>query len=209
MKRTKFTILLISSILLTSCSSKTFNTEDELWEYVKDEGNGYIQTKTVKGVEYSILYRPTDILVKQELNADFSEEVIDSLRNKYKEYMYFNVSMSKNNRELLSNVAGNRDQFGAMVNELAFGMEQKVHMYTPAKDTLALVDYIYPRMYGMSNATTIMFVYPRNKEYLKEEYINLAIEDLGFYTGDVTFKIPTEPLMNEPELKFEVEDERK
>lgn len=203
-RRGGYFLLLLPIVLLTSCSSKTFDTEEALWEYVKDKNNGYIHHKTVKGVAYSLMYRPTDVLVNQELSDKYNNRIVDSLRKKYKEYMYFNLSMSKNNKELLSNVAGNKNQFGSMVNELAFGMEQKVHVYTPKKDTLAMLDFIYPRMYGMSNATTIMFVYPRDEKYLKDEYINLTVQDLGFYTGDVTFKIPTEALKNEPELKFEV-----
>lgn len=87
-----------------------------------------------------------------------------------------------------------------MVNQLAFGMKDKVYMYTQSKDTLEMTDFIYPRMYGMSSATTIMFVYPRDKDALKEDYINFTIEDLGMYTGEVKFKIELKKLITEPKL---------
>jgi len=89
-----------------------------------------------------------------------------------------------------------------MVNELAFGMEQKVHFYTPKKDTIAMADYIYPRMYGMSGTTTLLLVYPREKKVTNKAFMTLTIEDLGFYTGEVKFKIPTKIINNEPKLKF-------
>lgn len=190
-------------LFLTSCSNNTFNSSEELVAYIQEPDNGYHYTKTINGVDFSLLYKPTDLLVNQELGEEVVDNKINSLRTKYGEYMYFTVSMSKNNNELLSNVAGDKQKFGAMVNQLAFGMEQKVHLYTPKKDTIALADYIYPRMYGMSGATTMLFVYPREGKVTTSEFMTLTIEDLGFYTGEVKFKIPSKVFKNEPKLKFE------
>lgn len=195
-------ILIINVLLIISCTNKTFDSSEQLLEYIKQPDNGYLYTKTVNGVDFSLLYKPTDVLVHQELTGEVTTTKIDSLRSKYKEYMYFTLSMSKNNQELLTNVAGDKQKFGAMVNQLAFGMEQKVHLYTPKKDTIVMADYIYPRMYGMSGATTMLLVYPREEKVTKEEFVTLTIEDLGFYTGEVKFKIPTKMMNNEPKLKF-------
>ena len=191
---------IIIFMALCSCTKQRFDTAQELRAYVKTKEHGYIWQKTVNGVDFTLTYRPTDLLVNQELGAHKTEEYIDSLRKKYSKYLYFNLSMSKNNQELLNNVAGNRSQFGAMVNQLAFGMGNKVHLYTPKRDTIPLADYSYPRMYGMSGSTTILFVYPRDA--LKEDHLNLVIGDIGFQTGEVRFKIITELLKNEPELTF-------
>jgi len=171
-------------------------------DFIKDETNGYTQHKTINGVDYNLMYRPTDALVNQELGDSINTEKVKLLRKKYNKYMYFNLSMSKSSKELLSSKPKNRSEFGAMVNQLAFNMNEKVHVYTPNKDTLEMVDFVYPRMYGMSRATTIMFVFPRDEKYLKEEYLNFTIQDLGFYTGDVKFKIPTDKLLNEPTISF-------
>ncbi len=108
--------------------------------------------------------------------------------------------MSKNNKELLSTAPKNRNEFGAMVNELAFGLGEKVHLYTQQKDTIALADFVYPRMYGMSRSTDVLLVYPRKQ--LNDEYINFTIEDLGLDTGEVKFKVPTTSINNEPKLKL-------
>ncbi|WP_340076404.1 hypothetical protein [Leptobacterium sp. I13] len=196
------TSIFLIVLALSGCTSKTFDTEEALWVHLKEEKNGYIHQKLVNGITYNIIYRPTDLLVKQELPKNATQHTIDSLRNKYGQYLYFNLSMAANNRELLSNVAGNKNQFGAMVNQLAFGMGDKVHLYTSKKDTIPLLDYIYPRMYGMSNSTTMMLVYPRDEKITNEKYINISIEDIGLFTGEVTFKILVAPLKNEPKLKF-------
>ena len=195
-------LLLILAMLIFSCNKKTFHNETVLLEYIKEEPNGYTQHKTINGIDYTLMYRPTDMLVKQELGDSINSSKIQELREKYHKYMYFNLSMSKNNKELLSVAPKNRNEFGAMVNQLAFGMNEKVHVYTPSKDTLEMADFIYPRMYGMSRATTIMFVYPRDKNILEEPYLNFTIEDLGLYTGEVKFKIATDKIETEPMLSF-------
>lgn len=198
----KNSLLLLILLLIVSSCTKTFETPEEMNDYIKDEDNGYNYTKTVMGVDYALQYRPTDLLVKQELGEKYNDTVVKQLREKYNKYLYFNLSMSKNNQELLNGVARDKAKFGQMVNELAFGMEEKVHLYTPEKDTLTIADYIYPRMYGMSNSTSIMIVYPRDAKFMSQDYLNFVIEDLGLDTGDIKFKLDTKALKNEPQLKF-------
>lgn len=195
-------IIAIISLSTFSCGQATFESDKELLAYLQDESNGYIQHRSVNGVDFSLMYRPTDLLVKQELGDSKDQDKIAELRKKYEQYMYFNLSMSKNNKELLSVAPKSRNEFGQMVNQLAFGMGDKVHLYTQSKDTLEMTDFVYPRMYGMSRSTSIMFVYPRDTEKLKEDYLNFTIEDLGLYTGEVKFKIGTEKIKIEPELSF-------
>lgn len=194
--------LLMLLVIISSCSNKKFDTAEEIFAYIADEENGYKYTKDINGVSYTLQYRPTDLLVQQELGDSLSEKKVKQLREKYNKYLYFNLSMSLNGQELLSNVVRDKAQFGQMVNDLAFNMDQKVHLYTPEKDTLAMTDFVYPRMYGMTNATTILIVYPRDKQFLNEDELNFTIEDLGLNTGEVKFKINTQPLKNEPQLNF-------
>lgn len=194
--------LLILILVISSCSNKEFDTTEEIFAFISEEDNGYCYKKEVNGVDFTLQYRPTDLLVQQELGDSISEKKVKQLREKYNKYLYFNLSMSLNGQELLSNVVRDKQQFGQMVNDLAFNMNQKVHLYTPEKDTLVMTDFVYPRMYGMTKATTILIVYPRDKQFLNEDYLNFTIEDLGLNTGEVKFKINTQPLKREPQLNF-------
>ncbi|MGS2765196.1 hypothetical protein [Sinomicrobium sp. M5D2P9] len=190
--------------LFAACQTREFDTEEELLTYIRDAENGFLQQKSVNNVEFSLLYKPTDLMVKQELIQKSTQGVIDSLREKYGRYMYFVLSMSRNKQELLSHAAGNRSRFGAMVNELSFHIDRKVHCYTPEKDTLPMADFIYPRMYGMSRSTDILLVYPRDKKYLAGEYLDITVEDLGFYTGEVKFRMLTNTIISDPKLKYKL-----
>jgi len=198
----KNSLLSLLLLLIISSCTKTFDTQEEMNDFIKDEDNGYNYKKTIVGVDYVLQYRPTDLLVKQELGDEIDVARVEKLRQKYNKYLYFNLSMSKNNQELLNGVARDKAKFGQMVNELAFGMEEKVHLYTPEKDTLAMADFIYPRMYGMSNATSIMIVYPRETKFMNQDYLNFVIEDLGLDTGDIKFKLNMQALQNQPQLRF-------
>ncbi len=198
MKQCSFFLILM---VLVSCGRQQFSSEDDLWDYLNDESNGYMQEKTIHGIDFRLVYKPTDLLVKQSYNGGGDKE-IDSLRKKYSQYLYFNLSMAKSGQEVLTHMAGNKNQFGAMVNQLAFGMEEKVHLISERRDTIALADYVYPRMYGMSNNTAMLFVYPRDKKTLADKNIYLTIEDLGLATGEVGFKLATEVITNEPQLIF-------
>ena len=201
-KRTTYLVFLIGVYLLSSCAQKSFETQEALWSYLKDEDNGYLQQKNINGYDFSLLYKPTDLMVAQELEEDASKERLNALREKYKKQLYFTLSMSRNGKELLSTTPKNRQEFGAMVNQLAFGMRDKIHLFTQQKDTIAMLDYNYPRMYGMSKATTILFVYPRMDKYLREEALNFTIQDLGGYTGEVKFKIEIDKIKKEPIITF-------
>jgi hypothetical protein len=93
-------------------------------------------------------------------------------------------------------------EFSRLNQTLSFGMSNKVHLYSKQKDTIELLDYNYPRLYGMSRATSMMFVFPNDFDALKDDYINFSIEDLGIQTGEIRFKIPTSLIKNQPTLVF-------
>ncbi|NAY93463.1 hypothetical protein GTQ34_16245 [Muricauda sp. JGD-17] len=189
-------------LAVASCGQKTFDSEAELWEYVKNPSNGYYHEKTIGPVHYALIYRPTDLQVKQELKEDTANATIDSLRKKYGKYLYFNLTMSANRQELLSAKANDRMAFGHLVNELSFGMAEKVHLLSKRRDTIPILDYTYPRMYGMSNSTNILLVYPKDQRLFEENEARFTIEDLGFSTGEVGFNIPTSKLDQEPKLNL-------
>jgi hypothetical protein len=65
-----------------------------------------------------------------------------------------------------------------------------------------MADYIYPRMYGVSNETTLMFVFPRDKISTKNSHLNFTVNEFGLNTGEIRFKMETSKIINEPKLEF-------
>nr|WP_299338449.1 hypothetical protein [Allomuricauda sp.] len=207
-RRTKFfnirkgAIAFLGICVLISCHEKRFDSEKELWVYIKNPENGYHHQKVVGTIKYELTYRPTDILVKQELGRNTSKTAVDSLRKIYGDYLYFNLNLSANGHELLSSVSVNKNAFGSLVKQLSFNMRDKAQIITMSRDTLSLVDYNYSRLYGMSNSTNLLLVFARDEAILKEEYCHVTIEDFGLGTGDVSFKLFLHQLKKEPKLSF-------
>jgi len=195
-------ILFLLAVTLLSCSQNVFDSKEEVIEFVKNPDNGYYKSKNVNGVVFALTYRPTDLLVSQELDDISNQKTIDSLREKYDGYLYLSLSLSKNGQDILSVVPKDRNEFGAVVNQLAFGFGEKVHLSTAKKDTVALLNYIYPRMYGLNKSSTLLFVYPRDQVVSNNEYLQFTIEDLGLQTGEISFKINIEDIDNEPSINF-------
>ncbi|WP_431160488.1 hypothetical protein [Flagellimonas beolgyonensis] len=200
------TLTVLASLFLVlmffTCGAKSFDSKEDLLIYLKDTENGYRFQKSVNGIDYSLMYRPTDLLVIQSVDAEHREEEIFRLRKRYGNYLYFNLSMSANGKELLDQRIGSRAESGAMVNQLSFGMSDKLNLIGEKRDTLPLMDFVYPRMYGMGESTDILLVYKSDAKVLEQEYLLLTIKDLGFGTGEVTFKIEANKIKNQPKLNF-------
>lgn len=170
--------------------------------FLTEGNNGYLQKKTINGIDFKLLYKPTDLLVEQELDQNYSSKDIDSLRANYKNHVYFNLSMSKNNEELLSDLSSNRGEFGEMVNTLSFGLTEKIKLITSQKDTIRMLDYSYPRMYGLSKATSLILVFPVVRELNESESVDLVLADIGYGTGEVKFSFDTSTIRKQPQLNF-------
>lgn len=199
----KVILLILVGFVLTGCQQRSFKTEEELWEFVNDPNNELAFNKVIGEANYKLTYRPTDIMVSQELGSlENTEQRVDSLKRKYGKYLYFNLNMSFKNSEVLNNKVGNRLAFSSMVNQLAFDMGDKIHLISQRRDTIPMADYVYPRMYGMGNTTNLLLVYPRSQALLEGKYFHFRIQDIGLGVGEVGFKIPTKPFRNEPKIQF-------
>ncbi len=188
--------------LSTACGSKSFDTSKELWAYLNETENGYRHTKNINGMACSLTYKPTDLLVQQALGERYDIDDVKRLRKKYGKYLYFDLSLSADGQEILNQKKGNQTEFGIMVNQLVFGMNQKVNLITQARDTLLLLDYVYPRMYGMGKSADMLLVYEYSQEHLNQEYLRFTLEDIGLGTGEIAFKLATEKIRNQPKLTF-------
>lgn len=197
----KLFVIFLILVAFSACNQKTFDSKEALLKYLQDEENDYVQKKTVNGVDFSLMFKPTDLIVSQVLQSK-SINNVDSLRSVYNKYIYFNLSMSINNQEILNVAPENRNEYGLMVTQFAFEMEKKIHLYTSNNDTIQLADYIYPRAYGISGRTSMMFVFLKNRALKEVDYLNFTVEDFGIQTGEVKFKIPYKTIEANLQIKF-------
>lgn len=190
MKKNKLFFFILLFVFF-GCNGLPDNLE-ELKEYVANPNNGYIVDKEVNEVQIKAMFRPTKLMVLQELeNYDaVGNREKDSLFKKYNSAYYFLLSFQKDNNEILTSVAGSREEFNNLQNNLTFKMNELVFL-TNGKDTLNMIDFISPRTYGMSKSTNVLMVFKKDSKKISNDTFELNVKDVGLATGDITFKFPT------------------
>jgi hypothetical protein len=183
---------LFAFITLISCNRNLPQNEDDLIAYINDTDNGYRQSKTVNSVAVDVTYRPTQLMVCQEMSLlkNDSGQVKDSLTNKYKDYYYFLLTYAKDGNEILSTVPKTREEFNTIQNNLSFNMNKLVCL-TNRKDTLQFLDFNSPRTYGMSKSTNVLLIFKRDKSKSTGNTFKVNVQDIGIGTGDLSFTYPS------------------
>jgi len=199
--------LVVASVLtmsVQSCSAPSYLSEKDLKAYLLDRDNGLSKEHVLKGNKSIVTYRPTDLLVLQEARGTtkVDSSTLARLQQKYQNHYYFILSLSKDNKEAEYQQQG-MGQFSDLVQTLSFRMPEHVNMTTNSRDTIPVGDYIYPRTYGMSNASTLMFAF--NKEKIKNtEWVQFNLKEFGLGIGNQNFRFKTSDLENTPRIKFEI-----
>jgi hypothetical protein len=183
-------------VLFVACQS-SFDSEEELKEYVRETSNGLKKEKSIGQIELDVTYKPTDLLVAQELSGKVKN--VDTLRKKYQRFDYFTLSVSANNKEIES--YNLQASFGERVQDLAFGMGNHVYLISEQQDTIPMVDYVYQRTYGMSNSSDFMFVFDA-KDIDDTKNLTFQLNDFGLGVGTNRFKFKTENLRQIPKINF-------
>ncbi len=185
-------------VLVISCKPNTFSSEKELVAYIQDEENGLKKTNEVGDYKVTVTFRPTDLLIKQEVGESPTQEAIVKARKKYQNYYYFILSLSKSGKEALDQSQG-FGQYSEMVQKLSFRVPEFVNMTTSANDTIPVADFILNRTYGLGSSTDILVVF--NKEKAKEQtWVQFNLNEFGMNLGNNRTRFKVNDLDNCPHL---------
>lgn len=190
---------LLAFQLLIACSSGVAVTPEELTNYILDEDNGLYKSNVVNEIKTSVLYRPTDLWVHQELNGQETDTArVQALRRKYSDYYYFTVSFSNNNKEALHQT-GNFGQYSELLQTMSFRMPQYVSLTTSLYDTIPVGDFMLNRTYGMSSSTDILFVFNKEKSRSRD-WVQFNLNEFGLGVGNQRFRFRTQDIEESPEV---------
>lgn len=187
--------------LLFSCNSKC--TPQELSEYIQEEHNGLIKVKKLGDTEVELIYKPSDFLVKQELSGkeSLTEKDILKAKENYNKGLYFTLNLSKKGQELEVGALQSPQEFSKRVQQLSFGMRERIHIKTLENDSIPLLDYIYPRMYGMTGKSTMLLVFDR-AQATKGNWFDVYINGYDLGIGINKFRFQVKDIQQTPELDF-------
>ena len=186
---------------LQSCTPDLL-TEEALHAYVQDTDHGLIKTTQRGSIEVGAVFRPTDLIVAQELRSEeVNKEVIQKLRKKYGAYSYFVLSISNNGKDALYSTAGSYQHFSDNLQKLSFRMQDYLHMTTSAKDTVYMADYHFSRMHGMSGSTQVLLAFDHEK-IKDKKWVQLNLKEMGLGAGRVNLRFETTDIINTPKVDF-------
>jgi hypothetical protein len=194
-------LLLLSLTAGTACSRKL--SYEKYLKYINDPVHGLVQERTINGIDIKVTYRPSELLVYQELhNHDsISKDDIREARERYDKQYYIVLSLSQGGKEILSNTT-DRQQYSAILSELAFGIGQYLTLTTTKSDTLHLIDFQYSRMFDMTNSTDILFAYENKSR--KPENLMLSFQEFGMKTGNFRFVFKKQNIFKANRLKLKI-----
>ena len=188
-------------IALVACQP-THLSEQELYTYILDEDNGLISTKNLSPYKVAVSYKPIDLIINQYAeDGILSEDEYTAYKESFDDYYYFILSLSRDSKSALYNMQEGYGAFSEMLQTLAFKMDQHVELTTSELDTIPVADFIYPRMYGASQSTDLLFVFNR-EEISKDAWIQFSLDEFGLGIGNQKFRFNTEDLNNTPNLHF-------
>ena len=191
-------ILTVSGLVgLFGCQHQP-RTPEELAEYARQPEHGLVQQRQVGDVDIRVQYRPTDLLVAQELNGSTDQKQIAVLREKYDRYAYFILSFSQDNKGALYQQA-NHERFSETLQNLAFRMDRFVQVTSARQDTIPLLDSAFPRLYGHGSNTPVMLVFDRAK-FPDRGPVRLTVADVGLGTGRQQFVFDARNLRQAPRV---------
>lgn len=181
-------------IFLQGCGSSEAS-EGELRNYLQDPDNGLIKTAEDGSFKIEALYRPTDFILKQQMEKGSAQE-IDSLRKAYGNYVYFLLSITKNDKDLETYFAYDLSSFANKISYLSDGFSASIRLEGEGRER-AIADYVYTRSYGNGPSRFLLvFEKPTAKDF------DLIIEgyELGF--GKVRLSFNLHDINKTPNLKF-------
>jgi hypothetical protein len=148
-----------------------------------------------------VVSRPNDFIIQKELirRNIFENKFVDSLKEKYDDYFYFDCSFTVNKHDLINGVSVNRAYFSALSQKLNFNLRDYVKVISN-KQELVIDDYVLPRLYEVSRSTNFMIAIKKERIAGQNFQIEFNFPELSFINSSVMFNKAT--IQNTPRLNF-------
>ncbi len=181
-------------VFFMNCQFSDTVSKDELISFVNDEANGLCNKKELEGVQYTITYKPIDLIIVRWLKKNSSTD-LDSLRSSFKNTVYFSLDISVDSTDAFGRMSANCPD---MLKVVSFGLQEHIILKDETGQEFYLSDFVYPRLYGNTNKTSVLLCFENENLNLNgdlniycSDFINGSIEKIkfNFKNTDIT-KIP-------------------
>ena len=196
-----FKFLAISFFSTLLACTKTELPEAGLYEFLKDQSNHLIHTTMIEPFGVSLMYKPSELVASQEITKQSLQSEIDSLDAKYNQYVYFVLNYSYKDGDLLSAFNADRGKYSELVNQLSFGLRNKISIVTDKSKKISLADSVYSRHYGLGAGSQVILAFKREDIFKQSiEAFKVKIKDIGIGIGQVSFNVKIDDIKDCPKL---------
>lgn len=179
----RFSCFLFNSIcmiiLLQSCNP-AINNKADLQVYITDPDNGLTSITEKSDVTLKMTWQPWQLIANKIGNSK-SKAVNDS--SIFAKNLYFILSLSKDNKELLRQLPF--ETYSEMVQVLSFRMQNFISAELD-KTTIEPVECAFQQTYGMTEANMLLLVFNK-KDIGEAEDLTISLKEFGLGFGDLKF----------------------
>ncbi len=168
--------------VLGACANKRPQGTKELLSYINDEKNGLKQVQEKGSLKTTVCYKPLDLVMENDLKR-LSPAGQDSMKEQLKHAAYFNVNVSKEQKDLTADV--HSFYFEQMLKNFNPRADKSIYLLLDKQDTVFVADYVYPRLYGSTGNTALMVVFKDERIYQSK---NIAFNWKNMETSPFVFE---------------------
>ncbi|PJJ59575.1 hypothetical protein [Hymenobacter chitinivorans] len=193
---------LAGGLLLAGCSQPL--DEPAYRAYLLDPEHGLTQQTTAGAATVTCTYRPTELLVAQELHSSelpATTQVLDSLRRAYAGKTYIALDLSLGGTEIENQFVNDKTRFTQAVTYLNTGIAADVLLTGPGQQPVAAVAASYPRQYGNTGRSSLLLVFDTHTWDIRQGF-ELTFRDQYFGLGSPRFVFKADDVAALPVLKY-------
>ncbi len=197
----RVSFILFFVLLISSCAKKQLEPK-ELLEFIEDDSNGFVQTKTIDEYTFKVMYQPIEYIVLKEIKDNIlTKKIIEEKKKELDNLQYFllEIEIPSEKGDLLKYNLTDNNEYYYRLKYFSFDMQNDIQLIEN-KDTLPCVLYHFERTYGLTSKCKITLAFENSPKTNTNKIFVLNENVLG--VGIVKLQFDYKELLNIPELKL-------
>ena len=175
----------------------------EYQAYVSDPAHGLTHSREVNGAVVTCTYRPTPLLVEQDLaHISSTPFILDSLAQAYAGKTYCALTLARDGGEIENATITDPTDYQQTLTYLNSGIAADTYLTTSPRDSVPALASMYLRQYGTTGHSTILLVFDTSK-LLPERGFKITLLGQRLGLGTVRFPFAARDLDALPELQID------
>lgn len=181
-------LFLMFFVSFWACQEKSFDSEQELYEWLFSEGSGYNQLAESESLLFKLIHLPSSLeLADSLLDSDSTRNLVFQLRIN-----------PKGAEDLLKIRLNSQKEYEERVALLEFGMKE---MFEATSDQKYSPSFLHYENYRGVKNEILIHVHFETELHLKNDFV-VSFKDDVFHSGTHQFRFVKEKINHPPKLKI-------